>query len=284
MSKKVFRIIPKLEIKNHNLVKGINLEGLRALGRADIFAEYYFNNGADEIIYQDIVASLYGKNSLEQFILKTAKKIFIPLTVGGGLRSNEDIRKVLNSGADKVSINSKALVDIGFIKKAIDEFGSSTVSINVEAKLNESMQYEAFYDNGRTPSGIMIKDWLKIIQDLNVGEIIMTSVDYDGLGNGADTKLLDYINGLIYTPFIYSGGISDCDQIVHLVKKYNYISGVSISSLLHYSAIDHINKDYKNYGGNFEFLQNKKSHKKFKNYDINKIKKTLLENNIFCRV
>ena len=175
----------------------MNLEGLRALGRANLFAEYYYNSGVDEIIYQDIVASLYGQNTLDEFISESAKKIFIPLTVGGGIRCNSDIKRALRCGADKVSINSQAFKSLAFIKKAVKEFGSSTISINIEAKLNETKEYEAFYENGRTPSGFLVKNWIKIIQDIGVGEIVLTSVDHDGLGNGPDIQLLESIKGIV---------------------------------------------------------------------------------------
>lgn len=283
MKKEPIRIITKLEIKNHNLVKGMNLEGLRALGRANLFAEYYYNSGADEIIYQDTVASLYGQNTLDEFISESAKKIFIPLTVGGGIRSNSDIKRVLRCGADKVSINSQAFKSLEFIKKAVEEFGSSTISINIEAKLNETKEYEAFYENGRTPSGFLVKNWIKIIQDLGVGEIVLTSVDHDGLGNGPDIQLLDSIKGIVTIPFIYAGGISNSDQIVRLIKNYDFITGISLSSLLHYSAINMINFNADNLGGNFDFLNNIKKHKKFKDYNISLIKKNLIKNKINCR-
>ena len=283
MKKKPIRIITKLEIKNHNLVKGMNLEGLRALGRANLFSEYYYNSGADEIIYQDIVASLYGQNTLDEFISESAKKIFIPLTVGGGIRSNSDIKRVLRCGADKVSINSQAFKSLAFIKKAVKEFGSSTISINIEAKLNETNEYEAFYENGRTPSGFLVKNWIKIIQDIGVGEIVLTSVDHDGLGNGPDVQLLESIKKIITVPFIYAGGISNSDQIISLIKNYDFITGISLSSLLHYTAINMINSKSENLGGNFDFLNNIKKHKKFKEYDISLIKKNLLKNKINCR-
>jgi cyclase len=283
VKKKPIRIITKLEIKNHNLVKGMNLEGLRALGRANLFSEHYYNSGVDEIIYQDIVASLYGQNTLDEFISETAKKIFIPLTVGGGIRSNSDIKRVLRCGADKVSINSRAFKSLEFIKKSVKEFGSSTISINIEAKLNEKNDYEAFYENGRTPSGFLVKNWIKIIQDLGVGEIVLTSIDHDGLGNGPDVQLLESIKGIVTVPFIYAGGISNSEQIVRLIKNYDFITGISLSSLLHYSAINTISPKSDNFGGNFDFLNNIRKHKKFKDYNISFIKKNLIKNKINCR-
>ena len=142
------RIIPKLEIKGPNLVKGIQFEGLRIMGKPEKFAKLYYDNGADELIYMDIVASLYGRNSLLDIISKTAKQIFIPLTVGGGIRNIEDIRNVLNAGADKVALNTACIKNPELIREASEKFGSSTIVISIEAK-KKSEHYEAYYDNGR---------------------------------------------------------------------------------------------------------------------------------------
>ena len=166
------RIIPKLDIKGNNLVKGINLEGLRVLGEPHEFAKKYFEDGADELFYQDVVASLYGRNNLHDVISKTAKEIFIPLTVGGGIRSLKDIFDVLRAGADKVSINTEAINNPDFIYDASKKFGSSTIVISIEIIKNTDGIYYAFTDNGRNNSGIKVLDWIKKIEMMNAGEII----------------------------------------------------------------------------------------------------------------
>ena len=156
---KNIRIIPRLDIKGPNLVKGIHLEGLRVLGAPDYFAKKYYEDGADELVYQDTVASLYGRNNIAEIITKTAKNIFIPLTVGGGIRSVNDINRVLRAGADKVSINTAAINNPKLINTASKIFGSSTIVIAIEAIKNDKGEYLAYTDNGREYTGINVIDW-----------------------------------------------------------------------------------------------------------------------------
>jgi cyclase len=155
------RVIPRLDIKGPNLVKGIHLEGLRVLGKPERFAKFYYENGADELFFQDTVASLYERNSLSEIISKTAKEIFIPVTVGGGIRSIEDIKNALRSGADKVAINTAALKNPEFIKKASLTFGSSTIVVSIEAIKQPNGEYLAYMDNGREESGMEVLYWAK---------------------------------------------------------------------------------------------------------------------------
>ena len=157
----MYRIIPKIEIKGNNLVKGINLEGLRVLGDPNYFILSYYKNGADEIFIQDVVASLYDRFSLLNIIKDISKECFIPITVGGGIKSIEDIILLLTNGADRVSINSYAYKDIKFISKATKKFGSSTISFDAQI-IKVDGKYMTFYDNGRTPSGYELVEWLRI--------------------------------------------------------------------------------------------------------------------------
>lgn len=156
---KTIRIIPRLDIKGPNLVKGIHLEGLRVLGKPADFAKYYYEQGADELLFMDVVASLYERNSLHDIISETAKSIFIPITVGGGLRTISDIREVLRAGADKICINTAAIKNPDFIKKASAEFGSSTIVVAIEAIKQPDGVYMAFVDNGREHTGIEVTAW-----------------------------------------------------------------------------------------------------------------------------
>ena len=148
------RIIPRLDIKGPNLVKGIHLEGLRVLGKPERFARYYYEHGADELIYMDVVASLYGRNSLLNIVERTSKEIFIPLTVGGGLRTIDYIRAVLRAGADKVSLNTAAIARPELIQEAAKRFGSSTIVVSIEAKKRPDGSYECYTDNGRVRTGV----------------------------------------------------------------------------------------------------------------------------------
>ena len=168
------RIIARLDIKGPNLVKGIHLEGLRVLGKPEDFAKYYYETGADELMFMDVVASLYGRNGLTEIISKTAKEIFIPLTVGGGIKTIEDIKMTLRAGADKVSINTAAIKNPNFIKEASREFGSSTIVATIEAIKERNGEYFAFVDNGRDYTGIEVIKWAKKLEELGAGELVIT--------------------------------------------------------------------------------------------------------------
>ena len=180
------RVIARLDIKGPNLVKGVHLEGLRVLGKPSVFAEKYYSEGVDELMYQDVVASLYERNSLEEFIEKTAENIFIPMTVGGGIRTIKDIRKILRAGADKVSINTVAIKNPEFIREAAEYFGSSTIVVSMEVIKQSNGKYFLFTDNGREYTGIDIEYWVEKIQLLGAGEFVVTSVDRDGTMKGLD--------------------------------------------------------------------------------------------------
>ena len=197
-----FRIIPRLDIKGNELVKGINLDGLRVLGKPEYFAKKYYQDGADEIFFQDVVASLYDTNSLHSLISRIAKNIFIPLTVGGGIRSIDDINKILKSGADKISINTAAVKNPSFIKEVTERFGSSTITISIEAIKSNNGKYLVYTDSGREFTGLELVEWLETIQSYGAGEIVLTFVDTEGTGKGLDLNLIKKINDKIFIPFI----------------------------------------------------------------------------------
>src|SRR2546423_13233654 len=176
------RVIARLDIKGPNLVKGIHMEGLRVLGKPEDFAEYYYRTGADELMYIDVVASLYGRNSLLDIVRRTAQEIFIPLCVGGGLRSVDDIRAVLRAGADKVSINTAAIRRPALIKEAAETFGSSTIVVSVEAIRKPDGKYEAYTDYGRERTGVDAVAWAQEAASLGAGELVVTSINQEGTG------------------------------------------------------------------------------------------------------
>ena len=182
---RVIRIIPRLDIKNGQLIKGINLEGLRVLGDPYEFANYYYNSLADEIYYVDNVATLYGINNLTKFISRTAKNLYIPLTVGGGIKTIYDIEKALKAGADKVCINSAAIDNINFIKKASRVYGSSTISVGLEC-IKIKKKYFISKSSGRDLVDISPLEWAKKLEDNGAGEIVITAVNKEGLGEGFD--------------------------------------------------------------------------------------------------
>ena len=280
---KTIRIIPRMDIKGPNLVKGIHLEGLRVLGKPEQFAEYYYENEADELMFVDVVASLYERNSLHDIIKKTAKKIFIPLTVSGGLRSLSDIREVLRAGADKISLNTAAIKNPDLIKKASREFGSSTIVVTIEAIKQPDNSYLAYTDNGREHTGIEVVSWAKKAEDLGAGEIVITSVDNEGTGCGFDINLTKMISTSVTIPVIAHGGCgrqADVKEVIETGKA----DAVSIASVIHYDTINKIasGDDFKE-EGNLEFLNSGKRSNKFSYTDLISLKQYLNSNNIHCR-
>lgn len=274
MSSKV-RIIPRLDIKGPNLVKGIHLEGLRVLGKPEQFAEYYYNNGADELFFQDTVASLYERNSLHDIISKTAKKNFIPLTVGGGIRTIDDIRSVLRAGADKVSINTAAVRNPEFIREASLRFGSSTIVVTIEAIRESDGRYLIYTDSGREHTGIEALSWAKKVEGLGAGELVVTSVDKEGTGEGFDLELTRMIADAVQIPVIAHGGGGSPSDIADVITQ-SHADAVCIASILHYDLITklvptkHTEKE-----GNVSFISSGRNYGKIKPCTLKDIKENL---------
>lgn len=251
------RIISRLDIKGPNLVKGVHLEGLRVLGDPKVFAEAYYKDGADELIYMDVVASLYGRNSLLDFVNYTADIIFIPLTVGGGVRTIEDVKKLLRAGADKVSINTAVIKNPEFIKKASETFGAQCIVVSIEAKLMPNGTYECFTDNGRERTGINAIEWSKKVEDLGAGEILLTSVDKEGTGMGYDIALTKAIATSVSIPVIACGGCGKADHIKEAMVE-GTVEAVAAASVFHYDKLktlitSSVSKDYQE--GNINYLK-----------------------------
>ena len=280
---KTVRIIPRLDIKGPNLVKGIHLEGLRVLGKPSDFARYYYEQGADELMFMDVVASLYERNSLHDIISETAKSIFIPITVGGGLRSISDIKEVLRVGADKVCLNTAAIKNPQLIKDASRMFGSSTIVVAIEAIKENNGNYLAYTDNGREYTGVDVFEWAQKVADLGAGEIVITSVDKEGTGKGYDLELISRITNMVGIPVIAHGGAGKQDHIVDVLKDGN-ISSAMISSLFHYHFIKENESQASTLEGNVEFLNQKRSFHTFEPSSIEDVKRTLKSNQIDCRL
>jgi cyclase len=230
------RLIPRLDIKSTNLVKGIHLEGLRVLGRPADFALAYYLEGADELLFVDIVASLYQRNQLLPLILETAKQMYIPLTVAGGLRSLDDIRSVLRAGADKAALNTAAIRQPELISEAALAFGSSTVVVSIEAKKRPDGSYEAYTDCGRERTGREVAAWAREAESRGAGEILITSVDREGTGSGFDLELTELVTSAVSLPVVASGGAGRKEDVVALASASD-VSGIAIASLLHYHCI-----------------------------------------------
>ncbi len=228
------RIIARLDIKSNKVVKGINLEGIRKVGDPQELAYKYYIQGIDEIIYMDVVASLYERNTITKFIKEAAKMIFVPLTVGGGIRSLRDIRQVLKSGADKVAINTAAIKNPDFIRQASTAIGSQSIIVSIEAK-KQANYWEAYYDNGREKSGLEVISWAKKAEQLGAGELLVTSVDNEGLENGMDIELLKKIREQVSIPIIFSGGVGKLEHVLDAIPDSD---AIAIASLFHYNKIE----------------------------------------------
>jgi len=279
---KTVRIIPRLDIKGPNLVKGIHLEGLRVLGKPSDFAKYYYEQGADEILFMDVVASLFERNSLHDIITETAKSLFIPLTVGGGLRTIDDIKQVLRAGADKVCLNTAAIKDPNFIKKAASMFGSSTIVIGIEAIKQGDGKYLAYTDNGREHTGIEVTEWAQRVEELGAGEIIITSVDKEGTGKDFDIELINSICKNANIPIIAHGGAGSKNDVLNLFQKTES-DAVAIASILHYGFIENHESNVNELEGNNEFLKQKRSFTTINATTLKEVKALLQTNNINCR-
>jgi len=248
------RVIPRLDIKGPDLVKGIRLEGLRVLGRPGDFARWYYEHGADELIYVDVVASLFQRNSLLDLVRETATAIFVPLTVGGGIRSLDDIRDTLRAGADKVAINTGAVARPEFIREASTRFGSSTITVTIEAIRSPDGSYYAYTDNGREETGLEVVTWAKQVEELGAGEILLTSVDRDGTGKGYDLELTRSIADAVDIPVIASGGPGNPDHVLEVVRE-GHADAVAVASLLHYGVLETANLTHDEAEGNTSFVR-----------------------------
>ena len=227
------RLVARIDVKNEFVIKGIHLEGLRKIGNPNLIANDYYNNGIDEIIFMDAVAAYYDRNSLSKLIEEACKDVFIPITVGGGIRNIDDIKKALKSGADKVAINTQAVKDPNFITQSSKIFGSQCIVCSIEAKFIKNGIWEVYTDNGREPSGKEVVQWAKYAEKLGAGEIMLTSIDKEGTKKGFDIDLYRRVAESISIPIIASGGMGRSADAVKLSKNAD-IDAIATASVLHY--------------------------------------------------
>jgi imidazole glycerol-phosphate synthase subunit HisF len=263
--KSTVRVIPRLDIKGPNLVKGIEFEGNRVLGAAEYFAKKYYESGADELIYQDIVASLYRRNGLLDIIKKTSKEIFIPLTVAGGIRTIEDIREVLRAGADKVAINTEFINNPNLIKDSSRIFGSQCIVCSIEVYAFKGV-YQCWADYGREVTNFNAVDWAKRAVDLGAGELLVTAIHKEGTGQGYDYELIEKVSSAVSVPVIACGGAGNKEDPSKVVNDSN-ADAVCMASILHYHYMKRINTHTMKYNktqlrmgssvdsGNIDFLR-----------------------------
>ncbi|MBC7542949.1 MAG: imidazole glycerol phosphate synthase subunit HisF [Candidatus Sericytochromatia bacterium] len=227
------RLIARLDIKGPNLVKGIHLEGLRVIGLPATYSRKYYDQGVDELLFIDIVASLYGRNNLADVVRQTAAEVFVPMTVGGGVRSVEDVYSLLRAGADKVAINTAAINTPSLITEASRLFGCQCIVISIEAQRQPDGRWEAFTDNGRERTGIDAVEWAKRAVDLGAGEVLLTSIDQEGTRKGFDLPLVSALGPILGVPVIACGGAG---TVNHLADAFQAgADAVAVASLLHYN-------------------------------------------------
>ena len=227
------RLIARLDIKNDFVIKGIQMDGLRKVGDPNEFAVTYYQQGVDEIVFMDAVASYYDRNSLFHIIEKTCESVFVPLTVGGGIRTVDDIRQALRSGADKVAINTKAIEKPDFIREAAAVFGSQCIVASIVSKQRRDGGWEAYVGNGREPTGVDVVEWAESLQEAGAGEIILTSLDQEGTRSGFDIELCKAVRETVSIPLIVSGGAGSCAHVVELTRAVD-VDAVAVASILHY--------------------------------------------------
>jgi imidazole glycerol-phosphate synthase subunit HisF len=227
------RLIARLDIKGPNLIKGIHLEGLRVIGSPNEHALRYYLQGVDELIYMDCVASLYGRNSLGEIIQDAAKDVFVPMTVGGGIRSVGDASNLLRCGADKIAVNTAAVANPDLISAIARRFGSQCMVLSVEAKQMGYDRWEVYTDNGRERTGLDVIDWIKKGVELGAGEILLTSVDREGTRKGFDTRLVQAVTKEVSVPVIASGGMGEPADLIDAVLNGG-ADAIAMADILHY--------------------------------------------------
>jgi cyclase len=237
------RIIPCLDVKNGRVVKGINFVDLKDAGDPVEQAKIYSDGGADEICFLDITASNENRDTIFDVVERTSKKCFVPLTVGGGVRTVEDINKLLNCGADKVSINTAAVENPKIIEESSKKFGSQCIVVAIDAK-KKNDKWEIFTHGGRNNSGINALEFAKKMENSGAGELLVTSMDRDGTQVGYDNELMSNITSLVNIPVIASGGVGNLDHLVDGIKLGN-ASAVLAASIFHYGK--HSVKEAKEY-------------------------------------
>ncbi|MDC0059784.1 imidazole glycerol phosphate synthase cyclase subunit [Pelagibacteraceae bacterium] len=229
---KKIRLIGRLDIKGPNLIKGIHLEGLRVIGSPKKYALKYYLEGIDELLYMDTVATLYGRNNLLDFVKEVGKNIFIPMTVGGGIRSVEDAYKFLSMGADKVAINTAAVANPKIIEEISRRFGSQCLVLSVEAKKITEGNWEVYTNNGREKTGLDVVEWVREAESLGVGEILLTSIDQEGTSKGFDLHLVKIVKENTAVPLIASGGMGKTEDLVQLINECD-VDAVAMANVLH---------------------------------------------------
>jgi cyclase len=230
------RIIPCLDVKDGRVVKGVNFVGLRDAGDPVELAAHYSAQGADEIVFLDITATHEGRRTVVDMLRRTAERVFVPLAVGGGIRTVEDFTELLRAGADKISVNSAAVRDPSLITRAAEKFGSQCVVTAIDAKKREDGRFEVYLNGGRIPTGIDAVEWAQRAEELGAGEILLTSMDADGTKAGFDLAMTKAVTSAVRIPVIASGG---CGTLAHFAEAFTEADADAAlaASLFHYGEL-----------------------------------------------
>ena len=230
------RIIPCLDVRDGKVVKGVNFTGIKEVGDPVECAEEYNKQGADEIVFYDITASYEGRGVFLDVVRETAKKVFVPLTVGGGIKTVDDIRDTLRAGADKVSVNSQAVKNPQLIKQGADIFGSQCICVGIDAKKIADNKWTVFINGGRVDMKLDLVDWVKQIEQLGAGEICLNSIDTDGTKAGFDIDMLNAVCNAVNIPVIASGGCGNLSHFTEVFEKTNSSAALA-ASLFHFKEL-----------------------------------------------
>lgn len=230
------RIIPCLDVRDGRVVKGVNFEGLQDVSSPVKLAEYYSENGADELVFYDITASSDGRKLFTDILCETASKVFIPLTVGGGINTVEDFDRVLKCGADKVSVNSGAIKNPDLIYQAAKLYGDQCVVLSVDVKRVDGV-FRVFAKGGRENTGIEAIEWIKRCAESGAGEIVVNSIDTDGVKNGFDIEMLEKVCEVVSVPVIASGGAGKIDDFITLFKSLPKVDAGLAASIFHFGEV-----------------------------------------------
>ncbi len=229
------RVIPCLDVKDGRVVKGVNFVSLRDAGDPVEQARAYDREGADEVTFLDITASHEGRDTMLDVVSRTAAEVFIPLTVGGGVRSVEDVRRLLLAGADKVSMNSAAVADPDLVRRAAEAFGSQAIVVAIDARATQPGKWEVFTHGGRRGTGIDAVEWARRVQEMGAGEILLTSMDRDGTKTGFDLGLLRAVRAAVRLPIVASGGVGKAAHFVEGARAG--ATGLLAASVFHYGEM-----------------------------------------------
>jgi cyclase len=227
------RLIARLDVKGSNLIKGVHLEGLKVVGLPAEYARRYYRQGIDEIVYMDMVASLYGRNNLTDIVVTTARDVFVPITVGGGVRSIEAAQQLLKVGADKIAINTAALRRPEIISELAERFGSQCIVLSIEAMRDSKGNWECYTDNGREKTGRYAVEWAEQGAKLGAGEVLLTSIDQEGTRLGFDVELTRAVTANVDIPVIASGGMGGVPHLLDVILKGG-ADAVAMADFLHY--------------------------------------------------